>query len=54
MKSEKSCGAIVLSSNNGNRNVLLIKHENGSPAVHLSATRIGWRLKSDQVVIAEK
>ena len=42
MKSEKSCGAIVLSSNNGNRNVLLIKHETGGPAVHLSATRIGW------------
>lgn len=29
MKKEKSCGAIVLSSHNGSRNVLLIKHENG-------------------------
>ena len=29
MKKEKSCGAIVLSSNNGNRKVLLIQHENG-------------------------
>lgn len=41
MKSEKSCGAIVLSSNNDNRNVLLIKHETVGPAVHLSATHIG-------------
>ena len=29
MKSEKSCGAIVLSPDNTNRKVLLIKHENG-------------------------
>ncbi len=42
MKTEKSCGAIVLSSDNGNRNVLLIKHETGGPAVHLSVTHSGW------------
>lgn len=29
MKLEKSCGAIILSSNNDNRKVLLIQHENG-------------------------
>jgi bis(5'-nucleosidyl)-tetraphosphatase len=29
MKSEKSCGAIVLSPGHTNRKVLLIKHENG-------------------------